>query len=382
MPLTLSEAFARPLYPVKVDSDLERRGSNVLETLEHAINNNVTVRQVLRKHSPANLLFEQRLQVPATSMVDDMDNHQESGSQCPKAPNPCADAGLEAQEKEGHEGQSDAMLVVDREDWDWSSTSAISSVKFLIAAVQALAELTGDVPPTPPASRPTTPKKNMESRQDLAATDPRLPLSPVSPISPTSSNGTTISPVPMPSPEAHRDEPMPMVEVGANAEMVAIQQMAISRRFFLKTVPPFTLSQYLLRIHLYCPHSPGVYLTAASYIHRLCVSDMLVPATTKTIHRLSLAAIRVASKVLEDHKWSQDRFAKVGGVSRKELKSLEINLCFLLDFDLFVREAELKRRVFLIQQAAKQGATIRRKLSSAFSMRMPIGNIAQATEVG
>ncbi|PNS16256.1 hypothetical protein CAC42_6363 [Sphaceloma murrayae] len=285
-----------------------------------------------------------------------MDQNQGSPSAsgcatCPKAPDPCADTGLAAQEKDmREEAGQDSAFVVEDDNWDLNSASAMGSVRMLITAVEALAEATGNVPPTPPASRPTTPSSERRYETTRRPVETNLPMSPMSPMSPSSSHGHPITPVCMPSPEAHRDEPLP--EVGNNAESIAIQQMAISRRFFLKVVPPFTLSQYLLRIHTYCPHSPGVYLTAASYIHRLCVTELLVPATSRTIHRLCLAAIRIASKALEDHKWSQDRFAKVGGISRKELKSLEINLCFLLDFDLFVREAELKRRVFLLQKVS------------------------------
>jgi len=102
------------------------------------------------------------------------------------------------------------------------------------------------------------------------------------------------------------------------------------------------------------------------------VAENIVPATSKTVHRLTLAAIRIASKALEDHKWSQDRIAKVGGVSQRELKSLEVNLCFLLDFELFVREDDLKRRIFLLQQAAKHGLGVKEKLSDGFKMRLPV----------
>ncbi|KAF2152022.1 cyclin-domain-containing protein [Myriangium duriaei CBS 260.36] len=286
----------------------------------------------------------------------------------PKAPNPCSDGMLEAKEKENLGDKSDFMLDLTSEDWDLDSATATSAVKLLIATVQALADFTGDVPPTPPISGPSTPSsfKVLDSQRSPPQSDPRFPLSPVSPVSPIAHNGHAIEAVSMPSPEAHRDEPI------SPAESATVQRAAISRRFFLKSVPPFSLSEYLMRIHHYCPHSPGVYLAAAAYVHRLCVSDMLVPATSKTIHRLCLAAIRVASKAFEDHKWSQDRVAKVGGVSRKELKSLEINLCFLLDFDLFLRVEDLKKRVFLLQQAARQGMTIKKRLSDGFRMRLPV----------
>ncbi|GAM88325.1 hypothetical protein ANO11243_063580 [Dothideomycetidae sp. 11243] len=285
----------------------------------------------------------------------------------PKAPNPCSDNLLEEKEKEHLGDKGDTMLMISGEDWDLSSATAMSAVKLLITTVQALADFTGDIPPTPPISGPFTPAvAAVDSQRPPLQSDARFPISPVSPVSPIANSGHPVIAVTMPSPEAHRDEPV------SPSESMAVQQAAISRRFYLKSVPPFSLSEYLLRIHHYCPHSPGVYLAAAAYIHRLCVTDMLVPATSKTIHRLCLAAIRVASKAFEDHKWSQDRIAKVGGVSRKELKSLEINLCFLLDFDLFLRVEDLKKRVYLLQQAARQGMSIRKRLSEGFRMRLPV----------
>lgn len=258
-------------------------------------------------------------------------------------------------------------------NWDIYSVSALSAVRMLIDALQSLSNITGDIPPTPPVSRPTTPKSNNAINENLppGAQPGPSPASPVSPVSPHTTCSQGFPNVPIGSPEAHHNEPMPSIDdVGANAEAIIVQHAAISRRFYLKAVPPFSISDYLLRLHQYCPHSPGVYLAASAYVHRLSVEETLVPATPKTVHRLALAAIRVASKAFEDNKWSQDRVSKVGGVSRKELKNLEVNLCFLLGFDLFIREEELRRRMFLLQQAARQGMSLRRKLSDGFSLRL------------
>ncbi|KAG9533185.1 cyclin-domain-containing protein, partial [Aureobasidium melanogenum] len=141
------------------------------------------------------------------------------------------------------------------------------------------------------------------------------------------------------APEAKRDEPIaPPADYEPDiAEANALQLAAVSRRFFLKAAPPFSITDYLLRIHKFSPHSPGVYLAAASYIHRLCVVETMVPATPRTVHRLALAAIRIASKSLEDNKWTQERIARLGGISTNELKKLEISFCYLLNFDLFLR---------------------------------------------
>jgi len=289
----------------------------------------------------------------------------------PKAPNPSTDATARPHVGCDSSTLSDEPLTIRDEDWDIYSVSGLAAVKMLADTMQTMSEFMGDIPPTPPASRPTTPKK-----RDPVTTPPHyshqeFPLSPISPVSPTANHASSITPVHMPSPEAHRDEPTaPVVEADADLESITFQRAIISRRFFLKTVPPFSLTDYLLRIHKFCPHSPGVYLAAAAYIHRLAITDMLVPATSKTVHRLALAAIRIASKVLEDNKWSQERIAKVGGISNKELYRLEISLCYLLDFNLFVSPEAVKRSMFALQQAARQSRNIKRRLSDGFRMKL------------
>ncbi|KAK1069190.1 hypothetical protein LTR74_004997 [Friedmanniomyces endolithicus] len=240
----------------------------------------------------------------------------------PPPPEPRANDTTEAVDS-AYSQKSDQPLRLDSAQWDITAISGLAALQMLVEALQDLADAMGDVPPTPPVSRPTTPKTYIDSNG----------------LRRTSSSEATCSMV-IGSPEAHPHEPI-TVAVGADAEETTLQRIAIARRFFSKTAPAFTIAQYLQRLHTFCPHSPGVYLTAAVYCHRLCVADLMVPATNRTIHRLSLAAIRVASKAVEDNKWTQDRISKVGGVSKKQLMNLEVTLCFLLDFDLGVTDTML-----------------------------------------
>lgn len=268
----------------------------------------------------------------------------------PPPPDPNADTKA-ASIDPTHSAKSDEPLRLNNEEWDIKTISALAAVHMLIQALEPLADATGDIPPTPPVSRPTTPKKD--------GVDPlRRPST------------TTLPPITIGSPEAHPHEPIPII--GADVEDITIQHAAIARRFFSKVPPPFSLSEYLLRLHKYCPHSPGVYLAAAAYCHRLCVSDLMVPATNRTVHRLALAAIRVSAKALEDNKWTQDRMSKVGGVSKTQLMNLEVALCFLLDFDLWVDDSVLARRMYLLQQAARQGMGARGKLNDEFKLKLPL----------
>ncbi|KAF1819673.1 cyclin-domain-containing protein [Dissoconium aciculare CBS 342.82] len=245
--------------------------------------------------------------------------------------------------------KSDTPLILQNEHWDVDVISSVGALRMLIEAVEKLAENTGDVPPTPPVSRPGTPKKPQLLPTPSERAAKRL--------SATVHHAVGAGDVPameIGSPEALCHEPI-TVDVSQHAEDIRFQHAAIARRFFSKCAPPFSLRSYLIQIHKHCPHSPGVYLAAAAYIHRLCIVDYAVPATQRTIHRLSLAAIRVAAKSLEDNKWAQARVARVGGVSTLQLLNLEITLCFLLDFDLHVPRPAMAKGIFGLQTAARTG---------------------------
>lgn len=243
--------------------------------------------------------------------------------------------------------KSNEPLRLENERWDINAISALAALRMLVQAMERLAEATGDIPPTPPVSQPTTPGKDDLDLQRMAS--PEICIG---------------------SPEAHPHEPIALI--GGDAPDVSVQHAAIARRFFSKSAPPFSLHDYLVRLHTYCPHSPGVYLAAAGFCHRLCVAELKVPATTRTVHRLCLAAIRVSAKALEDNKWKQDRMAKMGGVSLGQLMHLEVALCFLLDFDLWVDNKLLSSRMYMLQQAARQGMGTKGKLNDNFKLKLPL----------
>ncbi|KAF5098411.1 hypothetical protein DV451_003424 [Geotrichum candidum] len=102
--------------------------------------------------------------------------------------------------------------------------------------------------------------------------------------------------------------------------------------------------------------SQSVYLSASLYLTRLCAPPQLVgsshdkgtvspgPPVTLTplnVHRLLLAALRIACKVIEDINFKQQRYASIAGVSTLDLYRLEIALLFLLDFDVFTDMGDL-----------------------------------------
>ncbi|GAB7366805.1 hypothetical protein MBLNU230_g0979t1 [Neophaeotheca triangularis] len=244
-----------------------------------------------------------------------------AGASPPPPPNPDADAQAGSINDYDYDGptthKTDDPIVCQSEDWDIHSVSSLAALRMLINALTALSNQTGDVPPTPPVTRPSTPKTEPAQNPFFSNLSPRpnpnYPLI-TSPSTPTIT--TTPTPDSCPNPQ-------------------------IARRFFSRTPPSFTLSAYLHRLHTYCPHSPAVYLAAAVHLRALCLPNTthpspLVPPTPRTIHRLALAAIRISAKTLEDYKWEQAFFARVGGVGGEQLLRLEVGVCFLLGFELAV----------------------------------------------
>jgi len=259
-----------------------------------------------------------------------------------------------------------------------------TAMKMLCRSVQALAAVTGDVPPTPPISRPTTPRGSIDGSAFVPTKKEsftsfhkhkRSSSRPATPVPSDDMYAPTFKNVTVGSPEASRDEPAAALDphcIGGDALPTLEQQQAIARKFFSKAAPPVPLEEYLGRLQRYCPMSTAVYLAAGAYIHKLCVEDKLVPVTPRTIHRLLLASLRVAMKALEDLRYPQQRFAGVGGVRESELRLLEISLCYLTDFDLQVDNDLLYRKAVGLQQAAMQASVLKSRLDPRdMKLRIP-----------
>ena len=266
-------------------------------------------------------------------------------------------------------------LPPDVKDWDIMSIAPESALKLLCDAVDALAIATGDVPPTPPVSRPVTPKSPTSTAKENASPRTSRPGTP-SAVSATDISSPAFKKIPIGSPEAHPHEPAvpppELDDIGAKARRTPTQYEAIARKFFSKKAPPISLKAYLERLHRYCPMSTGVYLAGGAYIHSVCVEERNVPITARTAHRLVLASLRVAMKTLEDLRYPQQRFAGVGGVSEKELMFLEVSLCYMIDFELFMNRERLRDKMGALQQAGRQAECVKSKLPESMTFKLPL----------
>ncbi|KAK4234221.1 cyclin-domain-containing protein [Achaetomium macrosporum] len=261
-----------------------------------------------------------------------------------------------------------------------------AALMLLSAGIEALVTMTGDVPPTPPPRSPTIPhlrgmeaekksivRSNSEkslarlAQQRSATSPPKPPRSPAQSVQSDSQSAPKPQPAPAeqaqpvdgvhlraspPGPQSPR--PLtPHIIVGENSQPLNVQHSAITRRFYCRVPPPISITDYLLRIHQYCPMSTGVYLATSLYMYRLAVLERAVAVTKRNAHRLLLAGLRVAMKALEDLSYPHVRFARVGGVGERELARLEISFCFLTGFELAVNAPVLSQHWELLRRGTE-----------------------------
>lgn len=241
------------------------------------------------------------------------------------------------------------------------------ALELLGANLEVLVAMTGDVPPTPPPPTPPTPNmKGMQTEKaNIARTHSDNNLARLRNQAPESgseaqdkhsggidesrkNNKEDIDGVQLRQPsgptfQQQTTRPPPYIIMDSNLQPINLQHGFITRKFYSRGEPPVSIHEYLMRLYDNCPMSTAVYLATSLYIYRLAVVERAIPVTRRNAHRLVLAALRVATKALEDLCYSHRKMAAVGGVSEAELARLEISFCFLAGFDLMVDLEQLQR---------------------------------------
>jgi hypothetical protein len=164
----------------------------------------------------------------------------------------------------------------------------------------------------------------------ITATNDRLSLALASPTGPSPSTSTRR-----------------IWDTLTSAARTTLATPAMPHYFHARTVPLISIHEYLVRIHRYCPAPNHVFVALLVYFDRL---DRLAADATGygfvvdsfNIHRLIIAGFSVASKVFTDVFYTNDRYAKVGGVTRAELNQIELQFVLLNDFRLRILEQEMQ----------------------------------------
>ncbi|CAK9439977.1 uncharacterized protein LODBEIA_P40770 [Lodderomyces beijingensis] len=104
-------------------------------------------------------------------------------------------------------------------------------------------------------------------------------------------------------------------------------------RYHSRTPPAISTFTYLTRLTKFNNFNPTILLTTIYYIDLL--SHQYQPFFTLnswTVHRFLLVATMIAQKSLEDFFYTNDHYAKVGGVALSELNCLELDFLSRVDW--------------------------------------------------
>lgn len=104
-------------------------------------------------------------------------------------------------------------------------------------------------------------------------------------------------------------------------------------------IPAVSLGDYVERFGLYSNCSPSCFPVAYVYLKRIAsrgASDRAMTIAQGNAHRLVLASLVSAVKMMDDVYYKQSFYAQIGGVSVSELNALEREFLYLMDYKLHV----------------------------------------------
>ena len=109
------------------------------------------------------------------------------------------------------------------------------------------------------------------------------------------------------------------------------------KSFMTKKRPNISIYEFLIRLHKLGNVSEKILILVLIYIDRLC-RNRKIALNYFNIYKLILASFVTTIKTYSDEYYSLAFYAKMGGVSQKEIVNLEYEFITLLDFKLFVED--------------------------------------------
>ncbi len=107
--------------------------------------------------------------------------------------------------------------------------------------------------------------------------------------------------------------------------------------FSTKSSSKVTLQYFFGRIKKYTKIEKSTLIIILIYADRMCTTSGII-LNPHNIHRIILGCLLLAIKYNEDLYFTNEQYAKVGGVSVQELNDLELYSIQLLNFNLFISE--------------------------------------------
>ena len=107
--------------------------------------------------------------------------------------------------------------------------------------------------------------------------------------------------------------------------------------FMTKNIPSMPIKDYLIRLCQFTKINESTIILILIYIDRICNINKFT-LTYRNIYKLLLSSMVVAIKYNEDNFYSSEIYAKIGGLSLKELNYLEFHFLILIKFSLFIEK--------------------------------------------
>ena len=107
--------------------------------------------------------------------------------------------------------------------------------------------------------------------------------------------------------------------------------------FLTINIPSMPIKDYLLRLAKFTRINESTLIITLIYIDRICKINNF-KLNYKNIYKLIISSMIVAIKYNEDFFYSNEVYAKLGGLTVKELKYLEFQFLILIKFNLFIEK--------------------------------------------
>ncbi|KAK4357380.1 hypothetical protein RND71_022990 [Anisodus tanguticus] len=127
--------------------------------------------------------------------------------------------------------------------------------------------------------------------------------------------------------------------------------------------PSLGIEQYLDRILKYSCCSPSCFVIAHIYMERF-IESTNAHLTSVNVHRLLITSVMLAAKFIDDAFYNNAYYARVGGVTTKELNKLEMKFLFGLDFRLHVSVQTFGSYCSLLEKEGTVGLQIERSIQA------------------
>ena len=115
------------------------------------------------------------------------------------------------------------------------------------------------------------------------------------------------------------------------------EKLLLIKPFISKKITSITINDYIERLLKYSKVSEEIFILVLIYIDKINRNNK-INLNYNNIHKLLLASFIVTIKFHEDEHYSLKYYAKLGGISLKEIINLEYVFLTLLDFRLYISE--------------------------------------------